>query len=80
MSEALDEGTSLWGMPGPIFAPEYVTLDIDRTYNLDANAGILAGLGAHRLSFSVAVPEPSAMLLLGSGLLGLLGLKRKFKK
>jgi len=31
-------------------------------------------------SVPVSVPEPTTILLLGSGLLGLLGLRRKFKK
>jgi hypothetical protein len=29
---------------------------------------------------TVSVPEPTIMLLLGSGLIGLIGLKKKFKK
>lgn len=46
-------------------------------WNDEANLGNIAGFVAEKTS---SVPEPSTMFALGSGLLGLWGFRRKFKK
>jgi hypothetical protein len=52
------------------------TLDIDPSSGGFRSAKLLSG----DVTNTTTVPEPATMLLLGSGLLGLIGIRRKFKK
>ena len=67
-----------------LFDPDPYQYDIpiniwEKTFELDGFDSY-TGLPFSIAAATTAVPEPSTMLLLGSGLLGLWGLRKKFKK
>jgi hypothetical protein len=75
-----DPGSSvLFTFPGPRIFEVFVPNGDSLVLAFDT---VVGGLGS--VSYSVegfgAVPEPTTMLLLGSGLLGLWGARKKFKK
>jgi hypothetical protein len=66
--------------------PEVITLDNGDYFDIIFENILIGGLGNSTIvhatvtAHASAVPEPSTLLLLGSGLLGVWGFRRKFKK
>ena len=66
-----------WAFLGNDFSPWN---DFARFYLKDANGGMVFSEGLAQIGSAPAVPLPSSILLLGSGLFGLLGLGRMGKR
>ena len=66
-----------WAFLGSDFSPWD---DFALFYLKDANGGIVFSEGLAQIGSAPAVPLPSTLLLLGSGLCGLLGLGRRVKR
>jgi hypothetical protein len=70
---------TLWGSNQNILTILDVNLESNQYWSSDSNAAFTTNV-AYWLADSKPVPIPPAFLLLGSGLVGLLGLRRKFGK
>jgi hypothetical protein len=67
--------STLWAIGGDVVAPNFET-----AYRVSAAPVPEPAAFANLSEGSAPVPEPATMLLLGSGLVGLAGLRRKFRK
>ena len=78
----LKVGSSIFDFSTPV-SPTTTQLTLNMptgTYQFDLFYGAVNGVPEVLIADLRAVPEPTTMLLLGSGLLGLAVLRRKFKK